>query len=161
MPRPPFPHMMPRDVPLFAGFVLNEPPGKWDRWVFDHRLGQGHIVGFETDPAILKLSLEVSRLRVDAIGFQGGFPTLFEVKPSARLSAYGQIKAYQLFYEKEFFVLPAMAIITDSITPDTAWLFAREGIAVHIVKPADLQGIIRACYLVKANCDQLIRIPGP
>ncbi len=161
MPKPPFPHMMPGDVPLFASFILSQPPDTWDKWEFDTHLGDGHIVGLETDPAILKLSLEVSRLRVDAIGFQGGFPTLFEVKPSARLSAYGQIKAYQVFYEREYFVKANMAIITDSVTRDVDYLFAREGIKVFVVQPADIDGIIRACYLVKANCSQLIRIPNP
>ena len=161
MPKPPFPHMMYNDVPLFASFILQQPPDIWDKWVFDLHLGQGHLDGLTSDPAALALSLETSRLRVDAVGYSASFPTVFEVKPHARLSAYGQIMAYRTFYEQEYFVRPNMGIITDRTNPNIQWLCAREGIQLHIVKPVNDEGIVRACYIVKANCDQLIRIPGP
>lgn len=159
MPRPPFPHMMPGDVPLFASFVLTPEARRFTRWEFDAHLGQGHLTAAEFNLPIYNLSLEVSRLRVDAIGWDHGVPTLFEVKPQARLSAFGQIMAYRFFYRLERQLEAHMAIITDSITPDTALLFASHGITVHIVQEAEHDEIVAACAIVQRDCSQLIRIP--
>ena len=32
MPRPPFPHMMPNDIPLFSAFVLTDFGRTFTRW---------------------------------------------------------------------------------------------------------------------------------
>lgn len=159
MAKPVFPHMMEGDAPLFASWVLQQPPDIWEKWVFDLHLGRGHLDGLTSDPSALALSLETSRLRVDAVGYRASFPTVFEVKPHARLSAYGQVKAYGTFYESEYGVRPNLAIITDRTNINIQWLCAREGIELHIVKPANFEQMVRAAYLVKACCDQLVRIP--
>lgn len=159
MAKPVFCHMMERDVPLFAAFVLSQPPEVWDKWVFDFHVGQSHLEGTTSDPIALAMSLATSRLRIDAVGFRGGFPTIFEVKPYARLSAYGQVKAYQMFYESQYGTRANMGIITDKTNPNIQWLCAREGIELHIVKPATQDQMVKAAYLVKACCDQLVRIP--
>ena len=161
MPSVPFPHMMWGDIPLFSAYVLKSEARRFTRWEFDTHLGQGHLAQPEFNESILALSLEVTRLRVDAIGFDGSFPTLIEVKPRARLSAFGQVLAYQYFYKLERQVVARMMIITDSITPDTAQLFAAHGIEVQIVEPTDQDGIIAACHIVKRECSQRIRIPIP
>lgn len=160
MPKVPFPHMMAGDVPLFASYVLTPDAKRFSRWEFDVHVGDGHLTGSEFDPAMFKLSLEVSRLRIDAVGWDHGVPTVFEVKPQASLSAYGQVKAYQRFFLRDKFVLPFMAIITDWITPDMTWLCASEGIQVYLVQDATLEELIQACTIVKADCSQLIRIPS-
>lgn len=159
MPKPPFPHMMPGDVPLFAAFVLSPESADYHKWEFDTHLGEGHITGLEFSLPILQLSLEVSRLRVDAIGWRFNHPTVFEVKPKGRLSAFGQLIAYQFFYNLEYGIRPDMALITDSITPDMTTLFGAFGIRVHIVTPTDTNGIFQACQIVQADCSQVIRLP--
>jgi hypothetical protein len=160
MPKVPFPHMMARDVPLFASFVLTPAAKQFERWEFDVHVGDGHLEGQEFDPAIHKLALEVSRLRIDAVGWSHGVPTVYEVKPRASLSAYGQVKAYQLFFLRDKFIRPNMGIITDWVTPDMRWLCAAEGIQVHEVHEASLDELIQACHIVRADCSQLIRIPS-
>lgn len=159
MPKVPFPHMMSGDVPLFASFVLTPAARNFDRWEFDVHVGDGHLTGSEFDPAIYKLALEVSRLRIDAVGWDHGFPTVFEVKPRAALSAFGQIMAYQRFFLRDKFLRPNMGIITDWATPDMTWLCASEGIQLYLVQDATLEELIQACHIVKADCSQLIRIP--
>lgn len=161
MAKVPFPHMMEHDVPLFASYILTPDAKRFTRWEFDVHVGDGHLTGSEFDPAIFKLALEVSRLRIDAVGWEHGIPTVFEVKPRAALSAYGQIKAYQKFFLRDKFVEPRMAIITDWVTPDCTWLYASEGIQLHLVRDASFDELIAACRIVKADCSQLIRIPTP
>lgn len=160
MAKTPFPHMMAGDVPLFVSFVLTPAAKQFDRWEFDVKVGAGHIEGQEFDPAVHKLALEVSRLRIDVVGWSHGVPTVIEVKPRASLSAYGQIKAYQIFFLRDFFIRPNMAIVTDWITPDMRWLCAAEGIQVYEVHEGSFEELIQACHIVRADCSQLIRIPG-
>lgn len=160
MPKVPFPHMMDGDTPLFASYVLTPDARRFTRWEFDVKVGDGHLTGSEFDAAIFKLALEVSRLRIDAVGWDHGVPTVFEVKPRAHLSAYGQVKAYQKFFLRDKFVLPNMAIITDWVSPDLTWLLASEGIQLYLVKEASFGELIQACHIVKADCSQLIRIPS-
>lgn len=160
MPKVPFPHMMAGDVPLFASYILTPDAKRFTRWEFDVHVGDGHLTGSEFDPAMFKLALEVSRLRIDAVGWDHGVPTVFEVKPRAALSAYGQIKAYQKFFLRDKFIEPHMAVITDWVTPDVRWLLASEGIQLFEVQDATLEELIQACHIVKADCSQLIRIPS-
>jgi hypothetical protein len=151
--------MMDGDVPLFASFILTPAARNFSRWEFDVKVGDGHLTQSEHDPAMYALALEVSRLRIDAVGWDHGVPTVFEVKPKARLSAFGQVLAYQRFFLRDKFVRPHMAIITDWVTPDMTWLCASEGIQVYLVKEASLEELIQACQIVRADCSQLIRIP--
>src|SRR5215207_7484429 len=160
MPKTPFPHMMDHDVPLFASFVLTPAAKLYDRWEFDVKVGAGHLAGQEFDPAIHKLALEVSRLRIDVVAWSHGVPTVYEVKPRASLSAYGQVKAYQIFYLRDKFLRPNMGIITDWVTPDMSYLCANEGIQLHLVHDASFEELIQACHIVRADCSQLIRIPS-
>lgn len=160
MAKVPFPHMMAGDVPLFASYVLTPDAKRFSRWEFDVHVGDGHLAGSEFDPAMFKLALEVSRLRIDAVGWDHGVPTVFEVKPRAALSAFGQVLAYQRFFLRDKFIRPNMAIITDWVTPDVTWLYASEGIQLYLVQDATLDELIQACHIVKADCSQLIRIPS-
>lgn len=160
MPKPPFPHMMEHDVPLFASYVLTPDAKRFSRWEFDVHVGDGYLSGSEFDPAMFKLALEVSRLRIDAVGWDHGVPTVFEVKPRAALSAYGQILAYQKFFYRDKFIRPNMAIITDWVTPDCTWLYGEAGIQLYLVKDATFDELMVACTIVKADCSQLIRIPS-
>lgn len=159
MPRPPFPHMMEGDVPLFAAFVLSDYGNIYQRWVFDLHVGAGHITGPAFDPADIALALEVSRLRIDAVGYIGSSPTIFEVKPSAGLSALGQVIGYRYFYQKEFQMVPQLGIITDDTTPDLRELYAAMGVGLYLVEPVDLSGILQACKKVNVICDQFINVP--
>lgn len=159
MSRPPFPHMMENDVPLFAAFILSDYASLYQRWQFDLHVGQGHLVGPSFDPVDIALALEVTRLRIDAVGWIGSAPSIFEVKPQAGLGALGQVLGYEYFFYKEFQIMPRLGIITDDTTPDLRELYAAKGVNLYIVEPTDLSGIIQACKIVGANCDQFINVP--
>lgn len=147
MPRPPFPHMMPHDIPLFAAFVLSDEGKKFNRWEFDVHVGQGQDPGPVFEPNLRFMSLILTKLRIDAVGWEGNHPTIFEVKPDARLSALGQVIGYCHFFTKEFGVACKTAIITDTTTPDIRELYENHGITLHLVEPATNAQIARAARI--------------
>jgi len=144
MPRTPFPHMCPGDVPLFASFVLTPEGQRYERWEFDTHLGPGLDPGDVFDPVMRKVAILLTQLRVDAIGWVGGDPTIFEVKPDARLSAFGQVLAYCWFWRQQFGQSCRRGIITSSMTDQLRTLYDAYDIEIHVVSPADTFGIQQA-----------------
>lgn len=151
MPRPPFPHMMPHDIPLFASFVLSEEGKRYGQWQFDVHVGPGQDLGEGTDPAIRDMGIMLTQLRIDAIGFSGTIPTIFEVKPDARLTALGQVLSYVWYYEREFNERAYKAVITDSMTDQVRALYEAFGIDIFLVKPALPSEILQAIHIVYPN----------
>jgi hypothetical protein len=134
--KPAFPHMFPNDVPLFSAFVLSPEAEKFDRWDFDVKVGVPVDPGPAYNPQLRQMAIAISLLRIDAVGFQATQPTIFEVKPDARLSALGQVIAYCYYYQKQFGVACRRGIITDSMTPQVAEIYTAYDIAIHLVRPA-------------------------
>jgi len=159
MSRPPFPHMMERDVPLFAAFILSGDADLYTQWIFDLHVGFGQMPEPWHTPAQIIQLLELTRLRIDAVGLDGGYPTVFEVKPVAGLAAFGQIVGYRWWYKELNSLEPRAAIICEEIHPDVATLCNAFNVAIHRVKPATVEGIFQACQIVQADCSQLIVLP--
>lgn len=159
MPKVPFPHMMVHDTPLFASFVLTPDARPYTRWEFDVQVGDGHVTRAEWDPDVFRTAYDVSKLRIDAVGWQGGIPTVFEVKPMGRISGFGQLMAYKYFYRRDKGLEPNLAYITDWMPPDVATVCAAYGIRVFIVGEATEDELLAACRIVQADCSQLIRLP--
>lgn len=163
MPRPPFPHMMPNDVPLFASFILSGDADLYDQWIFDYHVGFGQMPQPWHTPAQVQQLLELTRLRIDAVGIDHGYPTVFEVKPVAGLAAFGQVTGYRWWYKELHQLEPRAGIICEEIHPDVQILCQAFNVMVHRVQPAPVAGIFQACQRVKADCSQLLTLPdlGP
>ena len=151
MAKPAFPHMFPNDVPLFSAFVLSPEAEKFDRWDFDVKVGIPIDPGPAFDPQILGMAIAISLLRIDAVGFQVTQPTIFEVKPDARLSALGQVIAYCFYYQEQFGVACRRGVITDSMTPQVAKVYAAYDIQIYLVQPASTAEILLARKKVYGN----------
>lgn len=151
MAHPPFPHMFPNDVPLFAAFVLSPEGEGFTRWEFDVRVGVGIDPGPAFDPNLRAGALALTMLRIDAVGWIGATPTIFEVKPDARLSAFGQVLAYCYYFQEERGVTCRRGVITDSVTPNVVKLYRAFDIEIHLVQPATMYEIALARRKVYAN----------
>ena len=147
MPRPPFPHMSPYDIPLFASFVISPKGRTYNRWEFDVRVGPPTDIGPTFGEEARADALALSRVRIDAVGWDGTGPTLFEVKPDARLSAFGQIMAYKFFYCRDVGSSCKAAIITDSCRPYCALLYPAHDIGLHLVRPASPDELLAAIQI--------------
>ena len=136
--------MSPHDVPLFAAFVLSEEGKKYHTWQFDVRVGPPTDPGPGYSPQARKDADLLSRVRIDAVGYDGLGPTLFEVKPDARLSAFGQILAYKFFFCRDRGGSCRAAIITDTCTPYCNLLYPHYDVGLHLVQPANQGDLLRA-----------------
>lgn len=148
MAKPAFPHMFPRDVPLFAAFVLTPDADGFERWEFDTKVGIPRDPGPAFSPVMRQMAMALSYLRVDAIGFKANAPWIFEVKPSARLSALGQVLAYRYFWQKQNNQPAMMGVITDDITPSTAEIYRAYNVIPYLVVPAGPLKIAEAVQIV-------------
>jgi hypothetical protein len=148
MAKPAFPHMFPRDVPLFSAFVLTPDADGFSRWEFDTKVGVPRDPGPTYAPNIRQMAIALSYLRIDALGYKDGAPWIFEVKPSARLSALGQVLAYRYFWEKQNGLAAMMGVITDDISPSTAEIYRAYHVTPYLVQPAGPLKIAQAVAIV-------------
>lgn len=147
----PFPHMTPGDVPLFASFVLTPEGQTYEAWAFDVHLGSGiKTPGLGDNPTIFDIGQYLTQLRVDAVGWRGGQPSIFEVKPEARLNAVGQVITYCDYYEQQFGYQCSRNVITDYANDFTLEIMGRRNITVWQVVFADVQGVIDAVRWVRS-----------
>lgn len=150
---------MPNDVPLFASFILSGDADLYDQWIFDLHVGFGQMPLPWWTPAQIAQSAELTRLRIDAVGIDHGFPTVFEVKPVAGLSAFGQVTGYRWWYKELYTIEPRAGIVCEEIHPDVQILCQTFNVNVYRVKPATLEQVFEACQIVQADCSQLLVLP--
>ena len=131
----------------------------YDQWIFDLHVGFGQMPMPWHTPAQVTQIAELTRLRIDAVGLDHGFPTVFEVKPVAGLAAFGQVTGYRWWYKELHGVEPRAALICEEIHPDVQILCNAFNVAIHRVSPVGEKGIFAACSIVQADCSQLIILP--
>lgn len=149
MPPPAFPHMAPGDIPLFASFLLSDEGRLYDRWEFDVSVGPGVDPGEFHPPALREQALYLTRVRIDAIGWHGQFPTIFEVKPQLSITGFGQLVAYQWYYQQQTGIQCFAAGITDFISPQYHQLYEAFSFDVHLVSPATTAKVLQAVAEVR------------
>ena len=141
----PWPHMSPGDSPLFAQFVLSPQGQLYTAWGFDLHLGPGAgDPAFPTNPTIFDIGKYLTQLRVDAVGWIGDSPTIFEVKPQGRLTAIGQLVTYCREWREQYGLDCNRALITDFANAQTLRNMAQQNITVYQVLPATPAQIYQA-----------------
>ncbi len=101
-----YPHLLPPDIPLWERFLAAFPE-RYDRIEYDVRVGQGRPAPVSFAPNIQKMALDLSRRRIDAIGFSPGRIDIIEITRLADLKAVGQLLAYPLLYQQTFRQTPS------------------------------------------------------
>lgn len=144
-------HMMPRDKPLFASFVVSSEGRRYEQWQFDLGLGPGTAVSDLMTPAERHMAKRLTQFKADAVGYIGNRATLFEVKPLARLSALGQLLGYRMYFCEEYGPDCGLELITDSMTEQMAKVLKYYGITYHVVPDADDATIYLAESLTKSK----------
>ena len=149
MPAPAFPHMAPYDTPLFASFLLGDAAKGYQRWEFDVSVGPGVDPGPFVDPKLRDNAIYLTQAKIDAVGWAGQIPTIFEVKPTLALSGFGQLLGYRWYFQQHTGIYANLAAITDSMNRQYRILFDAHDIEVHIVRPATQLQQFRAVEIVK------------
>lgn len=118
MPRR-FPHLLKEDIELWEQF-LDSPHNIYNRYNYDIQVGFGRDPGPNFPINIREMALNISRRRIDAIGFTNNAITIIEISVFAGLTQLGQLMAYPTLYETTYKItlpikrlLIARAIQTD------------------------------------------------
>lgn len=128
----PFPHLKPAEGLLWAAF-LRDHAGEYAYFDYDVRVGRGHPTTPEQPDYIKRMIAALSPKRIDAIGWQGTRPTLFEVTPRGHRTLVGALVLYAQLYVEAFpaGVPPQLAAVVGRVDPDAARILAKLGVTVY------------------------------
>lgn len=134
MSLPQFPHLLPAERFLWARFLVRY-GRQWDAFDYDVRLGEGRPVDPDLPPYIQEMARRLSKKRLDAVGFQGGLPTLFEVTPRGSRTTVGALELYDFLWRRQYPDTPAprRAAVVERIDPDILRYFEAAGDLVFVV----------------------------
>ena len=130
-----FVHMLPAERKLWEEWLIEFGKG-WHGYEYDVRVGRGVDPGEEYPENIRRMARMLTQKRIDVVAWRQGVLWIFEVKPHAGLSAYGQLLAYEKLYRKTFgYGGPIqLAVVTEAMTPDERELYEEAGIKIFLVK---------------------------
>lgn len=92
-----FPHLLPWDAAIWRAF-LQRNGQNYQTFEYDVRVGNGRDPGPDFSQNIRNMAIRLSQRRIDAVGFQPGTITLFEITGSIGMTALGQCHAYPILY---------------------------------------------------------------
>jgi len=75
-----FAHLLPAEAIIWARWIRLYGAG-WERFDYDVRVGEGRPVDPAWPPEIQRMARTLSQKRIDAVGYIGTVPTIFEVTP--------------------------------------------------------------------------------
>lgn len=130
-----WPGMLPAEILIFQNW-LKIYGANYDKIEGNVRIGAGHDPGPSFADYIRKDAMMSTKLRIDAVAYQGAKPTLIEVKRRAGASALGQLLTYEAVWIEDFpaTAKPALLLITDQLQPNILPLIKKAGIALAVVK---------------------------
>lgn len=96
-----YPHMFPKDIPVWERFVLSM-PNFYREVAYDVVVGQGIAPDPNLPPNIRADATILTQKRIDAVGFVRHEIHVIEIKPVASVSAPGQALAYAKLYESTY-----------------------------------------------------------
>ena len=125
-----YPHLLPVDVPIWELFLSNC-PYNFDRIDYDIRVGKGLDPGTSYAPNYRQMCLDLSRKRIDAIGYTATAIYLIEITKHAGMKALGQLTAYptlfRLTYPTTLLIIPLL--VAQDFTTDCQIVFDMHDIA--------------------------------
>ncbi len=129
-----YPHLMVNDVAIWERYLEKYAQG-WDSFEYDVRVGEGQQPNPEHPENIQLMAVALSEKRIDVVGRMRGKAVIIEVKPSAMLSAVGQLISYQILYEERYPEAgrTELMIVTDRIGPDLEHLCKKFRISIAVV----------------------------
>jgi hypothetical protein len=129
-----FIHLLPAEKALWEKWISQYEVG-WSDYRYDVHVGEGITVTGEYPEWGKDLAKLLTQKRIDVLAYRMGTPWIFEVKPQAGLSAYGQLLAYRELWMKDHptSTRPELAVVTDILNPDEDYLYRSAGINVFLV----------------------------
>lgn len=126
-----YPHMMAEDTGVWTKFLKSKVIEITEVW-YDVRVGSGVFLPAGASDMEQKVSLGLTRKRIDVIAAVAGGLWVVEVKPYANMYAVGQVITYVRLFRQEYFspgeVIPV--ILCDDYDMDLPEEFDELGILV-------------------------------
>jgi hypothetical protein len=146
-----FPGMLPKEILIWKGF-LKQHESEFDSWQYNVRVGNGVDPGPGYAENVRQMAIANSQKRIDAVGWQGPVPTIFEVKFRAGAGAVGQMVVYAPLWAALYPLVPLthLALVTDALQPDVQPALAAQGIALYVI-PTDFSSLV-APALPQTEC---------
>lgn len=127
-------HMRDVEVPLWNRFLDLYGVG-FEAFEYDVRVGPASAAAAGFDVQTQAVFADLTRLRIDAVGYRRGEVWLLEVMPYAGPSAVGKLVGYGVLYAQDR--QPAepvrLGVVTDRFTPAMGEVFRAQGIEVWVV----------------------------
>lgn len=129
-----FPHLLPEETKIWSRF-LNLYKQNYLSFAYDVHVGEGHPTGEETQEKYIDMWGSLTPKRIDVVGFYEAGITIFEIRPNADMSMLGKLLGYKTLYLESFVNVPkiTLAIVTDRLSPDDAFIFSGYSIQIFIV----------------------------
>lgn len=157
MPRPKYPHLLPEDAAVWDTFHEQLGP-VYEKFEYDVQVGGGRPAPDAEMPGIRKMADDLSRRRIDVVGFQSDALTIFEVTHTVGFTAIGQYLAYPALYQLTLEPnLPLKAaLVTSRIETDLPEILLAFGIVTYVCNPQT-----RSVLTLNTLFDLGRDIPGP
>jgi hypothetical protein len=119
---------------------LGKQPAPGDVFDYNVRIGSGADPGPAFDQTTRNMAIMATQFRIDAVGFQGDTPILFEVKRDAGPAQIGQLLSYDALWRKQKVtpVDPQMVMVAADFKPNALALLSESGIQL-ITVPVDFK----------------------
>lgn len=133
-----YPHLLPAEAVIWARFLARY-GGAWDRFDYDIRLGRGRPVDPTIPQEIQDDWIHLTKKRVDAVGFKGPQPTLFEISPRLSRTVLGALEAYRDLWNEDPPTpgAPDLVAVVGRGDPDLQRVMEQRGIRVFVIPPSE------------------------
>lgn len=128
-----FPRLTTDEQILWRQFIILH--GKeFERFDYDLPVGKGVDPGAEVSEVLRKDYIDLTRKRIDAVGYRSGTATLFEVKPRAATTALGQLLTYANLFAQTYPGIPIVgsAVVTSLINDDERHVYESMNIKIYV-----------------------------
>lgn len=99
---------------------LKAHPDKYKHYDYDVRVGTGRDPGAQVPPNIRRMASDLSKRRIDAVGYTDSHLTIIEITLSAGLRAIGQLIVYPYLFRdtNNIATLPDVLLVAAEIQTD-------------------------------------------
>ena len=129
-----YPHMSAEEGIIWGRFLTTY--GKdYKRFDYDLRIGKG-LTPEEDLPQIYKQDYaDLTKKRVDAVGYNNHDATIFEVKQRATITAIGQILAYTDLFKQSYqqYSVKEKIIVCERVLPEDRQQIEKQGIILLVL----------------------------
>lgn len=116
-----------------AWLVLNQQ--FYQSFDYNVRIGDGQDPGPSFADNIRQMAIQITQLRLDAVGYQGNIPTIFEVKRRAGPQNVGQLLTYDSVWRNKGYtqVNPRLMLVCATYNPNILPVLRDTGINLAVV----------------------------